>query len=365
MGSKKLIVFAFFLCGAVATAEQAPFQGPGGENFSLLNPLAGVEKWPSFTPLEMHIIAHRLTKPEVQALSEEQLNLFPKKSLPLLETKMSEDQLARRGLLLLRGFAFDGQIRQVKGRRHPLGGGFVALSAHVDASVYVGPEAAVLDKAQAQGAAWIWDKAILYGQAVIKDHAQMRNKALVGEQATLSDYAVVEGKAHIKGHAVLKDDSKVGGRAVVTDHAQVREHGQVDGQALLRGEAQVTGRARVGGHAIMEQHSLASGNSTVRGGSFLRGEAMVTGHASIGGHAIMKQRARASGQARLRGGVLFGGDAHLWGGTFLDNPDVPFHQKALEAPTHNNRQKVKMYTEPGLARFRQQCVTLFQTLFRM
>lgn len=324
MKPKKLILLTFCLWGLMIPAQAAPLKAGKSENFSLFNPLAGIKKWPSLSPVEMQIIARRLTNPEVQSLSDEQLNLFPKKALPVLETKMSEAQLDSRGLLLSRQFVVDGQIRQVTGRRHHLGGGFVALTASVGTSVYVGPEAAVLDQAQAHGYAWIWDKAILYGQATVKDHVQMKGQALVGGQATLSDYAVVEGKAHIKGYAVLRDYGKAGGRAVVKGHAQIKEHGRVAGQALFRGEAQVGGYARVAGHVVMEQ------------------------------------QAQASGQLQLRGKGSFGGEAILWGNNFTDNPEAPFYQQTFKLPL--DRQPLR-YGKSKPFHLRTRCATVFKALF--
>ena len=96
------------------------------------------------------------------------------------------------------------------GSAHPNGGGFVADTAAVDASVYVGPEARVLETAE-----------------------------------------VVEN-ARLEGRATVSGGARVGGQAVVKDHALVTGHAQVYGAATIYGAAQVEGgqiygQAEVGG----------------------------------------------------------------------------------------------------------------------
>lgn len=70
-------------------------------------------------------------------------------------------------------------LNNMKGKRHPNGGGWVADTATVDESAYVGPNAMVLDKAKVLDHAVIEDFVIVYGNAVFKDNARGYGKLAV------------------------------------------------------------------------------------------------------------------------------------------------------------------------------------------
>jgi hypothetical protein len=67
-------------------------------------------------------------------------------------------------------------LNNMKGKRHPNGGGWVADTATVDESAYVGPNAMVLDQAQVLDNAVIEDYVIVYGDAVFRDNARAYGK---------------------------------------------------------------------------------------------------------------------------------------------------------------------------------------------
>jgi hypothetical protein len=100
----------------------------------------------------------------------------------------------------------------VEGALHPNGGGFVAKSAQVDASAYVGKDALVLGRSKVSG------------QARILDHAVVDN-ATVQERAVVSGYALVEREATVSGDARVRDYAKISNRARISDRARVIEHG--------------------------------------------------------------------------------------------------------------------------------------------
>ncbi len=72
-------------------------------------------------------------------------------------------------------------LDNMKGKRHPNGGGWVADTATVDETAYVGPNAMVLDQAQVLDQAVIEDYVIVYGEAVFKDNARAYGKLPVKE----------------------------------------------------------------------------------------------------------------------------------------------------------------------------------------
>jgi hypothetical protein len=101
-----------------------------------------------------------------------------------------------RTLTELRGRATDvgGQVqtemdRMKKGKRHANGRGWVADSAQVAATAYVGPDAMVLGNAQVLDRAIVEDYAVVAGNAVLSDHARVSGGALVKEKARLNGYS--------------------------------------------------------------------------------------------------------------------------------------------------------------------------------
>jgi hypothetical protein len=72
-------------------------------------------------------------------------------------------------------------LKNMKGKRHPNGGGWVADTATVATTAYVGPHAMVLDEAKVLGDAVIEDFVIVYGNAIFKDNARAYGKLAVEE----------------------------------------------------------------------------------------------------------------------------------------------------------------------------------------
>jgi Type II CAAX prenyl endopeptidase Rce1-like len=99
--------------------------------------------------------------------------------------------------------------------RHPNGGGWVATTARVAPSAFVGEFASVFGRAQ------------LFDQGAITDTAWLCGDAVVAGQARVSGDAVVEGYARILGFALVTDDAYVGGDAVLDEFDQIGQHGRI------------------------------------------------------------------------------------------------------------------------------------------
>jgi hypothetical protein len=143
------------------------------------------------------------------------------------------------------------------GAKHANGGGFVASSAKVEPTAYVGPRAQVLDRAKVLGHARVEDYAIVKDRATVQDHARV------------SGHAVVRGNATIRDRAKLRDYATVSGRTVIRDNVRILEHAYTDGgcsevygDATLKGVAWAGGR--VGGTAILDG-SYRKNNLITRG----------------------------------------------------------------------------------------------------
>jgi len=119
----------------------------------------------------------------------------------------------------------------LSGSEHPNGGGFVARSATVDASVWVGPNAQVLNAAKVRG------------HARIEGHAVVKSDAVVKDRALVSGHAIVQGR--VEGDAMVGDYAVIPRGTTVKDHAKVFEHAQPAENITLSGHAVAKGFAAV------------------------------------------------------------------------------------------------------------------------
>jgi carbonic anhydrase/acetyltransferase-like protein (isoleucine patch superfamily) len=126
-----------------------------------------------------------------------------------------------------------GKAKQ-KGAPHQNGGGFVAETASVADSAYVGPDARVLDKAVIADSARIEDYAVVCGDATVS------NNAIVSGHAYVTDKAVIAGNARIRDYARIYDDARIDGNARVFEYARVQGDAHMYGNAIARGACTVS-----------------------------------------------------------------------------------------------------------------------------
>lgn len=117
------------------------------------------------------------------------------------------------------------------GRIHANGGGFVAYTANVDDSVYVGKDAKVLEYAT------------VTGNARIDGYATVAGSASVSGNAVVTGHAVVAERAQVKDDAIIADNAGVMGDSIVSDNARVIESGLVFNNYNVSGNATVKGVA--------------------------------------------------------------------------------------------------------------------------
>ena len=135
----------------------------------------------------------------------------------------------------------------VQGSIHHNGGGFVAASAHVDNTVYVGKNARVLGS------------------------------------ATVSGNARIDGYATVTGHARVSGDAVVSGHAIVSGNATVTDNAIIGDSAYLNKSSSVSDNARVFEGAMLTGSFRASGNATVKGTAFCWGTGSASGQAILDG----------------------------------------------------------------------------------
>lgn len=122
--------------------------------------------------------------------------------------------------------SFEG-IKQT-GAKHPNGGGWVASTARVAATAYVGPNAKVLGTATVSDTARIEDFAIVKGSAKVYGNARIRENAMVFSNASVYQNGIVAGCARVF------NNSQVYGNAFVTDNAYL-VNTKVYGDAIVCG----------------------------------------------------------------------------------------------------------------------------------
>ena len=150
---------------------------------------------------------------------------------------------------------FEDDNGPVPAHRHPNGGGWVANTAHVDKTAFVGPYAAVFGNATVTGNARITDTDWVLGDARVSGNARVSGDAEVNGNAHVQGSAQVGGSAFVAESAVVEDSAVVGGQA------------RILGAALLHGMARVEGIAEISGDVVISedlqltQHPLAHGTA--------------------------------------------------------------------------------------------------------
>ena len=198
--------------------------GPGRHSFTL-------------RPGETRLFVVVVATPDVLAPSPHGLhNAFPVDKHPHFLRYPYELRLAG-ARPALRAYAWP----QPAGPAHPNGGGWVADTAQVDESAYVGPHARVLDRAK------------VTGRARIEDYAVVADDAVVEEDTIVSGWAWVGGRSVVQGQARVRDHAQLWGETVVEGEARLHGYVKADGvkvrdQAVLRGNAWPWG-CTIKGHA--------------------------------------------------------------------------------------------------------------------
>ena len=118
----------------------------------------------------------------------------------------------------------------VSGHQHPNGGGFVADTATVADSVYVGENAQVLGWANVSG------NAKIIGHAVIAGTAKISGNAIIGDSACVCGEAMISENARILESAFVTDAYTVSGNATVKGTAFLYGKGTATGQSVPDGD---------------------------------------------------------------------------------------------------------------------------------
>ena len=140
---------------------------------------------------------------------------------------------------------------QIPAHQHPRGGGWVADTATVDETCFVGPYARVFDNAYVTGNAIINDGASVFCNASVSGHAKVYGDAMIYDNASIRDNARVSGF------------SKVFGNARVMDNAQVYESAEIYDSAIICNNAEVYDNSKVFGNGIVYECIKLYGHTQV------------------------------------------------------------------------------------------------------
>ena len=108
---------------------------------------------------------------------------------------------------------------------HPNGGGLVASTANVDASVYVAPDAVVKGSATVTGNVKLLDHAVVCGSAKVSGDVIVSGYGMIGENATVSgsvrvdDCGIICGRANVSGSAKVIESACVYGNTTMQDQS--------------------------------------------------------------------------------------------------------------------------------------------------
>ncbi|QDK41566.1 hypothetical protein DOM21_08890 [Bacteriovorax stolpii] len=169
--------------------------------------------------------------------------------------------------LSLQAYGMDAYCNGAPTLPHPNGGGNVALTAMVDSTAIVGPNASVCEYATVLGGSQVIDAARVYGNARVNNGSIVSGMAEVFDNATIAS----GGGAQV---VRVAGTAKVYGNAIVLDGANVRS------------AAKVNDNARVSMNAVIDENSQVYGNATITGAALIKGSSKIYGVAYIGSNII-------------------------------------------------------------------------------
>lgn len=195
----------------------------------------------------------------------------------------------------------DGHGR-VLAKRHVNGKGWVADTAVVEASVYVGPRAQVFNNAYVHGKVRLEGRAKVFGRAIVSDEVAVKKDGEIGGQAVVRDQTLVTDNARIVGRCNVSGNTQLYGTSIIGDTAQVNastlfERVHIGGAALVL-------RSHLSGGAQIDANSIVI-NSQVGGNVHVRGSAQILAGCSIRNY-------NASLATIIEGRALLADESHIW-----------------------------------------------------
>lgn len=202
----------------------------------------------------------------------------------------------------------DGSGR-VPARRHVNGKGWVAKTAVVEDSVYVGPKCEVYNLAyvsgrvRLEGNARVSGNAVVSGEVIIKQNAHVYGSAVVRDMVVLNDHARITGRAHVTGR------TRMFGGSLITDTAQVNSctltgFVEISGSALVI-RSHLTSNSDRDGRVYINTNAVVI-NSTIEG------DVVVEGMAQLLGNSLLANRQRSGQTILLTGNAIVADESRIY-----------------------------------------------------
>lgn len=151
-----------------------------------------------------------------------------------------------------------GGYSKGRGHAHSNGGGWVADTASVADSVYVGPDAMVLGSAALTGNVRVEDYAVVAGSTTASDNVVISGHAIVDGGGMIYDNGWKFGSVELSGNAVISDGAvvtnscKVSGNAKILQKAYLAEAVTASDNAVIKGMSYVYGKGSYSGDVILD-----------------------------------------------------------------------------------------------------------------
>lgn len=243
----------------------------------------------------------------------------------------------------------DGYGR-VLASRHVNGKGWVAATAVVESTVYVGPRAQVFNNAYVSGNVRLEGRSKVFGNAVVSGQVIVKQNGLIGGQAVVRDHTLLQDDTRIFGRCNVSGSTRLFNQATILETAQVNsctltENSTVGGAALVI-RSQFSGSAKIESSAIVI-NSQVSGAVTVRGSAQIIGGCAIRNYHSIDmiveGKAIIADETNVWYPIEVRGhAVLLRCRLnHGFGG--LDAAPVIDGNIVLQARNFSNRAELEQF----------------------
>lgn len=201
----------------------------------------------------------------------------------------------------------DGAGR-VPAHRHVNGKGWVAKTAVVEDSVYVGPKCAVYNSAyvsgrvRLEGNARVSGSAVVSGEVIIKQNGHVYGNAVVRDMVMVNDNARITGRAHVTGR------TRLFGGSLITDTAQVNS-------CTLTGLVEISGSA-----LVIRSHMTGTENAgrvyvrtnAVVINSTIEGSVVVEGMAQLLGNSLLTNRTRTGQEILLTGNAIVADESRIY-----------------------------------------------------
>jgi carbonic anhydrase/acetyltransferase-like protein (isoleucine patch superfamily) len=122
----------------------------------------------------------------------------------------------------------------VQAHRHPNGGGWVADTAKVADTVYVGSSARVFGDARVTGSVRLHGTSRIFGRATVSDYVELHDNSTITGDARVANHVTLHGMAYINGTARVHGNVYIGGTVRVCVDAEVCGDAVLLGADLVR-----------------------------------------------------------------------------------------------------------------------------------